>query len=182
MRMFIGAVAALAVSSTQAVAGPTDSSSFDPVHYEAQKALYDFDFDNPADGERALGFIRNHIAAAKEFGNFENSKFVVVAHGNELNAFSRLNRSAFPDVYKHVKELADQGVEFHICRNAARSRGYQPDEFYDLFKVVPAAVIDIAKYENQGYSYIYPVVTHKMSRQDMVKAHPELEFEMDDPE
>ena len=120
MRTFLAAAAALAVSSTLASAGPTDPSSFDPVHYEAQKALYDFDFDNPADGERALGFIRNHIAAAKEFGDFKNSKFVVVAHGNELNAFSRLNRSAYPDVYKHVKELADQGVEFHICRNAAR--------------------------------------------------------------
>ncbi len=177
MRMFFGAAAALAVSSTLALAGPTDPSSFDPVRYEAQKALYDFDFDDPADGERALGFIRNHIAAAKEFGDFENSKFVVVAHGNELNAFSRLNRAAFPDLYQHVKELADQGVEFHICRNAAKSRGYEPDEFYDVFTVVPAAVIDIAKYENAGFSYIYPVVTQKMSRKDVIKAHPEVELD-----
>lgn len=177
MRMMIGAAVALLCLGGSTLAGPTDNSAFDPVHYEAQKVLYDFNFDDPLDGQRALGFIRNHIAAAQEFGDFEGSKFVVVAHGNELHAFSRLNRTAYPDVYDKVKELTDQGVEFHICRNAARSRGYQPDEFYDLFTVVPAAVIDIAKYGNAGYSYMYPHVTPRMTRDDVVEAHPELAME-----
>ena len=177
MRKIIGAAAALLFVGGSALAGPTDKSAFDPVQYDAQKVLYDFNFDDPLDGQRALGFIRNHIAAAQEFGDFEGSKFVVVAHGNELHAFSRLNRTAYLDVYDKVKELRDQGVEFHICRNAARGRGYEPDEFYDLFTVVPAAVIDIAKYENQGYSYMYPLVTHKMMRDDVIAAHPELGME-----
>ena len=177
MKIALLAAAALVASSLAAQAGPDDKSSFEPVQYEAQKVLYDFNFDAPLDGVRALGFIRNHIKAAKEFGDFEGSKFVVVAHGNELHGFSRLNRAAFPDVYDAVKELADEGVEFHICRNAAKGRGYAPDEFYDLFTVVPAAVIDIAKYENAGYSYMYPALTPRMNRDDVIAKYPELELQ-----
>lgn len=157
-------------------AGPEDISHFEPVRYEAQKVLYDFNFDEPMDGYKALGFVRNHIAAAKEFGDFKNSKFVVIAHGNELHAFSRLNRAAYPEVYEAVKALADQGVEFHICANAAKGRGYAPEEFYDVFTVVPAAVIDIAKYQQEGYSYMFPAVTSKMTRDDLLVNHPELAF------
>lgn len=179
MRLAPLAALLLALSGTPVVAGPEDPSTFNPVRYEAQKVLYDFNFDEPMDGFRALNFIRNHIAAAKEFGDFKNSKFVVISHGNELHAFSRLNRAIYPEVYEAVQELTDQGVEFHICRNAAKSRGYEPDQFYDLFTVVPAAVIDIAKYGNEGYSYIYPAVTRKMTRDDIVAANPELS--MDEP-
>lgn len=176
MRLSLIAGGVLLATTLSAHAGPDDPSTFDPVNYDAQKVLYDFNFDRPLDGQRALGFIRNHIKAAKEFGDFEGSKFVVVAHGNELHAYSRLNRAAYPDIYEAVKELTDQGVEFHICRNAAKGRGYEPDQFYDLFTVVPAAVIDIAKYENQGYSYMYPAMTQRMTHEDVIAAHPELEM------
>ena len=181
MKIAFAAAGLIFASTVMASAGPNDPSKFDPVHYKAQKVLYDFNFDNPIDGKRALNFIRNHIAAAKEFGDFKDSKFVVVAHGNELHAFSRLNRTAYPDVYEAVKQLTDEGVEFHICRNAAKGRGYEPDQFYDLFTVVPAAVIDIAKYENEGYSYMYPAVTSKMTREDIVASHPDLSMSEAEP-
>jgi uncharacterized protein len=169
------AALALAVGSG-ALAGPDDPSKFDPVQYGPQKVLYDWNYATPEDGLRALGFIRNHIKAMQEFGDLENSKFVVVAHGNDLHAMSRLNRAAFPEAYETLKALADQGVQFRVCRNAARSRGYQPEDFYDFITVVPAAVIDIAKYENEGYSYMYAELFPRMTREEVIAAHPELEL------
>ncbi|MEN8175929.1 MAG: DsrE family protein [Pseudomonadota bacterium] len=170
------AMGALMIVATSAVAGPDDPSAFDPVGYPGHKALYDFNFDRPAQGKIALKFIKNHLRAIKEFGDPQNSKIVVVAHGDELHAFSRLNRAAFPEMYDIMKGLADQGVEFHVCRNAARARGYKATDFYDVATVVPAAVIDIAHLQNQGYSYMYAEWFPMEKREVLMKEHPELDL------
>ena len=161
--------------AASAGAGPNDKSAFDPVGYGAQNVLYDWNFHEPQDGLRALGYIRNHIKALEEFGDLENSNFVIVAHGNDLHALSRLNSEAFPDAYEQLKALTDQGVKIHVCRNAAQSRGYGPEDFYDVITVVPAAVIDIAKYGNMGYSYMYPALHPRMTRaDDIIPRYPEV--------
>lgn len=175
-RTLVASICFVAFSSV-AQAGPDDPSKFDPVKYGAQKFLYDFNFGAPEDGFKALSFVKNHIRAMKEFGDFEKSRIVIVAHGNELHAFSRKNKAAFPDAYAAFKELTDQGVDIHICRNAAKSRGYEPDEFYDVMTVVPAAVIDIAKYAGEGYGYIYPAMFSGVTREDIIAKHPEIEME-----
>ncbi len=162
------------LASLPAAAGPEDPSSFDPVQYEAQNVLYDWNYATPEDGLRALGYVRNHIKAMQEFGDLENSNFVIVAHGNDLHAFSRLNAEAYPEAYERLKELTDMGVEIHVCRNAARGRGYAPEDFYDLITVVPAAVIDIAKYQMEGYTYMYPALFPRITREDIIAQHPEV--------
>lgn len=177
LAILLAVVSIVGMDVGPSTAGPDDPSSFDPVQYEAQKVLYDWNYDTPEDGIRALGFIRNHLKAMDEYGDRENSKFVMVAHGNELHAFSRLNREAYPEAYEALKEMADAGVEIHVCANAARGRGYAPEDFYDIITVVPAAVIDIAKYQNEGYSYMYPQLTSKMTREDVVAKYPELSMD-----
>ncbi len=171
----LAGAAVMTLATAPAMAGPEDKSSFDPGNYEAQKVLYDWNYPTPQDGLRALGYVRNHLKAMQEFGDAENSKVVIVAHGNDLHAFSRLNSEAFPEAYEKLKELTDQGVEIHVCRNAARGRGYGPEDFYDLIKVVPAAVIDIAHYQNKGYSYMYPAIHPRMTREDdIIPQYPEV--------
>ena len=176
MRKHLYAIAlALAAVCGHVGAGPTDASKFDATPYKAQKALYDFNFAKPMDAMGAFGYIKNHLAALKQYGDAKNSHIVIVAHGNELHAFSRLNRAAYPGVYEELKALADAGVTIRICSNAARSRGYKPDEFYDVTTVAPAAVIDIPKWQNEGYSYMYAEWFPRLTRDEIVKQHPELE-------
>ncbi|MEY8843264.1 DsrE family protein [Cribrihabitans sp. XS_ASV171] len=170
----LGSLAALGIAAS-AQAGPQDKSQFDPVGYDAQNVVYDWNYATPEDGLRALGYVRNHIKALEEYGDLENSNIVIVAHGNDLHALSRLNSEAFPDAYEKLKELTDKGVKIHVCRNAARGRGYGPEDFYDLVTVVPAAVIDIAKYGNMGYSYMYPALFPRMTREDdIIPKYPEV--------
>lgn len=116
---------------------------------------------------RALGYIRNQLRALDEFGDGEKSHIVIVGHGNELHAFSRHNREQFPDVYERMKELTDQGVSIYVCRNAARGAGYDTDDFYDVVTVVPAAVTEIAKWQNQGYSYMNATWFTKLKRDEI---------------
>ncbi len=169
-------IAALASLLAQPVlAGPNDPSKFDATPYKAQKALYDFNFANPTDAKQAFGYVKNHLQAIKEYGQPRTSHIVIVAHGNELHAFSRLNRAAYPDMYDELKALKEAGVSIQVCSNAARARGYKPDEFYDVITVVPAAVIDIAKWQNEGYSYMYAEWFPRLTREEVVKQHPELQ-------
>jgi intracellular sulfur oxidation DsrE/DsrF family protein len=164
----------LAVSAACASAGPEDPSKFDPTPYKPQKALYDFNFAKPTDGKVAFGYVKNHLEAIRRFGDVKNSHLVIVAHGNELHSFSRLNRIAYPDMYDELKALKDAGVTLHVCANAARSRGYKPEDFYDVITVVPAAVIDIAKWQNDGYSYMYAEWFPRLTREELIKQHPDL--------
>jgi len=176
MKYLSCALLALAtLAAAPAIAGPADASKFDATPYQPQKAMYDFNFAKPLEGKAALGYVRNHMKALKEYGDLKNSHIVIVAHGNELHAFSRLNRAAYPGVYEELKALADAGVTIRVCSNAARSRGYKPDEFYDVITVVPAAVSELAKYQNEGYSYMYAEMFPRQTREDVVKQFPELQ-------
>ncbi len=168
-------LAAICLLCAAAYAGPDDPSKFDPTPYQAQKAMYDFNFAQPNDVVPAFGYVLNHLQAIREFGDAKNSHLVIVAHGNELHALSRRNRAAYPDMYGRLKALKDAGVTIHICANAARARGYQPEDFYDTTTVVPAAVIDIAKWQNQGYSYMFAGWYPRLTREEVVKQHPELQ-------
>ena len=167
--------AALLSWMTGALAGPNDPSRFDGTPHKAQKALYDFNFAKPNDAIPAFGYVTNHLQAIKEYGQPAASHIVVVAHGNELHAFSRHNRAAYPDMYERLKALKDAGVTLRVCSNAARSRGYKPEDFYDVITVVPAAVIDIAKWQNEGYSYMFAGWYPRITREEVIKQHPELQ-------
>jgi intracellular sulfur oxidation DsrE/DsrF family protein len=175
MKLALSIVTAMALlGSAYAVAGPDDPSAFDGRQYAAQKAVYDFNFENPEDLRGALGTVRNHLKAIKEFGDPQNSHIVIVAHGNEVHALARLNRAAFAEVYDTIKELSSAGVKITLCRNAALARGYKVEDFYDLVTVIPSAVIEIPKWENDGYAYIYLNAYPRMQREEVASRHSKL--------
>jgi intracellular sulfur oxidation DsrE/DsrF family protein len=155
-------------------AGPDEPSRFDGSPLGAQQAVYQFNYEKPEDMNQGLGYLSNHLQGLKEFGDLRKSHLVIVAHGNELHMLSRLNRAAYPDFYEKLKVLTDQGVAVHVCRNAARFRGYKPEDFYDLVTVVPAAMTDIAKYQGKGYAYISGDVINRTKRNDFREKHPEI--------
>ncbi|MEI6733702.1 MAG: DsrE family protein [Comamonadaceae bacterium] len=137
-----------------AFAGPDEASKFDASPLGAQRAVYQFNYEKPEDLLQGLGYINNHLKALKEFGDLEKSHLVIVAHGNELHMLSRLNRAAFPEIYEELRALADQGVTLQVCRNAAKFRGYQAGDFYDMVSVVPAAMTAITQWQSKGYAYV----------------------------
>lgn len=174
--LFISVLVLSLSSPLAATAGPDSPSKFDTTPYSAaQKVVYDINFANPTDIMAALNTVKAHIRTLKEYGD-PKFNIVMVAHGNEVHALSRLNRRVYPDVYAALKEVTDMGVALHICNGAAKARGYKPDEFYDLITVVPIALTDLAKLEGEGYSYINLNLFPRIMRDDLVKQHPELKM------
>ena len=165
----------LAFACSTALAGPADPSTFDATPYAPQKALYDFNFEKPLDVMPAFGYVKNHLEALRKYGDAKASRIVIVAHGNELHALSRRNRALYPQMYDELKALAAAGVTIRVCNNAAHARGYAAEDFYDVVTVAPAAVIDIARWQNEGYSYMYAEWFPRLTRDDLVKQNPQLQ-------
>ena len=164
------AALALPVSLTfagSAFSGPDAASTFDSSYLGVQRAVYQFNFEKPEDLLQGIGYINNHLKALQEFGEAGSSHLVIVAHGNELHMLSRLNRAAYPEIYEELKALTDQGVAIRVCGNAARFRGYKPEDFYDLVTVVPAAMTELAKWQGRGYAYISGNVIRRTKRGEL---------------
>lgn len=77
-------------------------------------------------------------------------------------------------MYDQLKTLEQNGVTIRICRNAAAARGYKPEDFYDVVTVVPAAFIEIAKWQSLGYHYMFAAWYPRVTRDELAAAHPEL--------
>jgi len=60
-------------------------------------------------------------------------------------------------------------VLFRVCRNAAKFRGYEPGDFYDVITVVPAAMTELAKWQAQGYAYISGDVIRRTRRSEILE-------------
>ncbi len=168
MRLFISFILVFTFYSLTAVADENTPSQFRDDAYTPQNVVYEFNYQTPADGVRALGYIRNHLRALEEFGDVaKDSHIVVVMHGYEVHAVAREQAEHFPDVYAKLKELTDKGVSFYVCRNSARGKGYEVDDFYDLVTLVPAGMSEIGHWQAKGYAYINPYLNKRMSREDL---------------
>ncbi|MBF0284209.1 MAG: DsrE family protein [Magnetococcales bacterium] len=157
-------------------ADPTTPSKFEATKYPPQKAVYHFNFAEPAQWQEGARRVANHLKTLEKNGDLARSRIVVVVNGNELHALARANRAVFPEVYPALEALTRQGVAVRICGNAANRRGYKPEEFYDLTTVVPAAVTELARLQEEGYAYLHLELADPLTREQLKARHPELEM------
>ena len=131
--------------------------------YGKQKVVYHINYDNAKRQAGAMRNIQNHINAV----GAENLDLKVVMHGKGLSLL--LEPDAAPDtklkngnatdkMQAKVAGLKDQGVNFAVCANTLRGKKIDMDDLYDVSKgnIVPSGVAEIAKLQQQGYSYIRP--------------------------
>jgi hypothetical protein len=168
MRFIYTFVLAFVVFPSALVADESTPSNFRDDAYTPQNVVYEFNYQTPSEGVRALGYIKNHLRALEEFGDVaKDSHIVVVMHGYEVHAMAREQSQHFPDVYAELKALSEQGVSFYLCRNSAKGKGYEVDDFYDQITVVPAGMSELGHWQELGYAYINPYLNKRMSRGDL---------------
>jgi uncharacterized protein len=168
MRAFMLAFIFVIATPFTAFADENTPSKFRDTPYTPQNVVYEFNYQTPEEGVRALGYVRNHLRALEEFGDVaKDSHIVVVMHGYELHAVAREQREHFPEVYGLLQELTEKGVSFYVCRNSARGKGYDTDDFYDLTTVIPAGMSELGHWQAMGYSYINPQLMERRSREDL---------------
>ena len=108
--------------------------------------------DGVAQSTRAIGNIRNHLAADP------SAKIVVVAHGQGIDfLLDGANNAAGQPFSGSVSDLAAKGVEFRVCNNTLLTRQISADKVLLEAKIVPSGVAEVARLQAQeGFVYLRP--------------------------
>lgn len=132
---------------------PTLSSAVLAEGYGKQKVVYHINYDDKKKQAGAMRNIQNHINAV----GAENLDLKVVLHGNGVSLLKTANED--PDFESKVINLKSQHVSFNVCNNTLK--GKKIDYESDLFEVeesdiVPSGVAELARLQQEGYTYIKP--------------------------
>jgi uncharacterized protein len=142
------------------LAAPYGTAKFVPYadidDFKQLKAVYDFYFPNPNSVPLVLSSINSLMAQTAEFGprDFDPLKIVVVSHGPELVVFAKRNYAKYKDTVDRAASLAQQGVRFEICRGAAASLNFVPEDFHGFATVVPSGPYALTYWQMKGYGLI----------------------------
>lgn len=112
-----------------------------------------FHIDEESKWQEVLGNVKNVIKEGNEHG--ESYIIEVAANGNAVTA---LNEKAAVNLNLLVDlaELSKTGVVFAACNNSLNKFAMNKSDILPFIQVVPAGVVEIAKKQDQGYSYIKP--------------------------
>lgn len=88
--------------------------------------------------------INNVLAAAPD------TKIEVVFHGNAV--YAMLKDTGYQK--EQIIIFYIRGVVFTVCNNSLRSRNIDPNRVIPEATIVPVAILEIVKKQEQGWSYI----------------------------
>lgn len=136
----------LAALSLLAAGAMAQAAAVEPV-----KVVYHL-VDGIDQASRAMANIRNHLRAEPD------TKIVVVANGDGirflLSGATERNGRPFDAA---VAALAEQGVEFRVCRNTLNAHDIAPSQLLPQAKLVPSGVVEVARLQaREGYVYLRP--------------------------
>ena len=139
-------------------------AKFVQTPHTEQKVVFDFYFDDPGKIASALYQIRSHIntLSAEPYNiapDFNDIK--VVIHGTEIVTLARKNYKKYKTVVERMRYYAEFGVEFKVCKVAAKDYSYELDDFYEFVDLVPSSITELAHWQLQGYALITPKVPIK---------------------
>jgi intracellular sulfur oxidation DsrE/DsrF family protein len=101
---------------------------------------------------RAMANIRNHLAADPTV------KIVVVTHGAGIDFLLEGAKDREGQSFEgRIAGLANQGVEFRVCRNTLNARHIDESNVVQEAKIVPSGVAEVARLQaREGYVYLHP--------------------------
>ena len=108
--------------------------------------------DGVAQSTRAIGNIRNHLAADP------SAKIVVVSHGQGIDfLLEGASNAAGQPFSGSVSDLTAKGVEFRVCNNTLVTRNISADKVLLEAKIVPSGVAEVARLQaREGFVYLRP--------------------------
>ncbi len=138
-----------------------ESARYIEPPYQEPKVVYDYYLDHPAKMGTALNWLRALVKPLSQPPyNMapEAMDVVVVLHGTEVATVAKKNHAKYPKVVDRMRYYASLGVEFKVCRFAARELDYELEDLYGFVEVVPSAFAELAYRQQQGYALIVPQV------------------------
>ncbi len=105
-----------------------------------------------AQASRAMGNIRNHLAADP------NAQITVVSHGPGIDfLLDGATNAAGQSFAGTIGDLASKGVQFKVCNNTLETRKIAKDRVVMEASVVPSGVAEVAVLQaKSGFVYLRP--------------------------
>lgn len=132
--------------------------------YEEPKAVFDFFFADPRQIDSGLYWIRSFMNPLTEEPYNLSPEFmsiVVVLHGTEIVTVAKHNYEKYRDSVERMRYYAALGVKFRVCGLAAEDYQYDEESFYDFIEIVPSAMAEVARLQQQGYGLVIPQMMEK---------------------
>jgi len=77
----------------------------------------------------------------------------IVIYGAAVNAANSFT-SEYGGYAPLLETLHEKGVQFMVCNNSLHAMQVPADNVYHFMKIIPAGILQIAKMQMQGYTYI----------------------------
>ena len=148
--LFISLIFSLPVLAAEA---PWGSSQTMDVTYQPSRVVYDVKAHDKDEFNSVLDRVSylNNIYHANPF----ETSIILVLHGDEIHLLAKPNYSANQEIATRAQSLTVGGtITIRMCRQAARSRGYEPEDIHGFVEVVPMADAEIVRLQHEGYAYM----------------------------
>lgn len=123
------------------------------ISYAKQKVVYDASVNSVA----ALTSVLNRASYLSEINGADpfDNKIVIVLHGKEIPYFAIKNYEQYKDLMIRAQSLTVGGIiEFRMCRIAAGSHGFEPQDIHGFVKLVPMGDAEIIQLQHDGFAYM----------------------------
>jgi len=133
---------------TAAAAPPWGQAKVDPIEYKPMKVVYDVSVDTVKKVESVLdraSYLSN-ITGNDPF----DSSIVLVLHGQELSYFAIKNYEKYKNLVDRAQSLTvGTTIRIKMCRIAAASQGFQPEDIHGFIELVPMGDAEIVRLQTE---------------------------------
>ena len=153
MRIILMAALLLASHFSLAADSPWGGAKLTPTQYKPQKVVYDVHVKTVAAVESVLDRA-SYLSTITGADPFDQS-IVLVLHGPELSFFARENYEKYKQLMRRAQSLVEaEVIKIKMCKIAAQSQGYQPQDIHGFVEMVPmgdAEIIRLQYEEKHAY-------------------------------
>jgi len=133
---------------------PWGQAEVDETNYAPHKVVYDVSTYSMAAFTNVLDRVSylNTLYQADPF----NSSIIIVLHGDEIPYFAIENHAKHKELMTRANSLKNSGnIQFRMCKLAAQSHGFKPEDIHGFVEMVPMADAEIIRLQReQGHAYM----------------------------
>ncbi len=111
---------------------------------------YDIVFHVDLNDEAVLNIAISNIANYFTAIEGQKAEVVMLVNGPAVNLFKK--ETALPA----LKDLQGKGLQIRVCQNAMNKFSLPKEMLMDGVQVVPAGIVELARLQNERYTYIKP--------------------------
>ena len=138
----------LLASMTTLYTGQLSAAENIQTDYAPPKVVYDVSVSG-IEGLESVLDRASYLSTITGADPFEQS-IVLVSHGDEIDFFANKNADRYKDLMTRARSLVvGEVITIRMCRVAARSHGYEPQDIQDFVQMIPMGDAEIIRLQNE---------------------------------